>query len=200
MTYDCKRKLILKQLFIFFIFLFLVTPLFSQETLLSCLGKEEKVHFKNRDTGILYKLNQSLVNEFTPASQIKLKEKYLKLICSNKKTSPSLKFLYYFLINGKNIFSNHEKQKFALTVIEQNIPNLFFNYLSLIQGSFPTPHCLQENIPEVTYFLNRYKYLEGEIPSVNLLEDKNKIESIFLKIRYLKKIKKKCQDSSKKRK
>ena len=73
------------------------------------------------------------------------------------------------------------------------IPHIFFSYLSDLQAMSSYPHCLKEKIPELDWYLTRFKYLEEEYPVKELIKDKVKLNSIFAKIKRLDAIMKDCE-------
>ncbi|MCO4794395.1 MAG: hypothetical protein KC493_11815 [Bacteriovoracaceae bacterium] len=174
----------------------------SSNELLKCLGREELVIHKMKMTGPVYKLNQLFITEMASWGGIQLKKKYLKSICANDEYTPSVNFMRSLLIDGGKIFEmkkgvsnanlralNEGRVKSLLS----SIPHIFFKYLSDLQAISSYPHCLNEKIPELPYFLERFKYLEEEYPAKELIKDKLKLNSIFTKIKRLDVILKSCE-------
>ena len=58
-----------------------------------------------------------------------------------------------------------------------------FDYLNEVQGLMPTAYCLTTHIPEVQFFYDRYKYLEEDLSGFQLIEDKNRLDQIFKKMK-----------------
>ncbi len=159
--------------------------------LLPCLGQEEAKLFKQKKISSLYTLNQELINIVVNSPDLKLTKKFHTLICK-RQVSASKNTLLYALLHKKNIFiqtaTNTNKIKFFLS----QIPALFFSYIAKVQSEMPTADCLNKNIPEIPYFLERYKYLQNDLTSMQLLEETNKIKKIFFKLKTPWKLFKKC--------
>jgi hypothetical protein len=169
--------------------------------ILKCLGTEELILHKKKLTGPLYALNQEFINELSSWGHVNIKLKELNDICSNKDFSPSVSLLQHFLIYGNSFFSTKTKnlsvatialQKSLLDALVLKIPNIFFGYLSSLQGLATDPKCLNKEIPEINFYIFKFKYLEDEISSAELLKDKKKINNIFEKIKSLDSILEKC--------
>jgi hypothetical protein len=173
--------------------------------LLKCLGKEElKIHQK-KSTGPIYQLNQTFTNAVAAASEIDIKKKYLDKICKSKQNSTSVSFIKVALLEGIKIYKSNnlvdEKLKamqlYNIENFNNKIPLVFFKYLSQLQALTTYPHCFNENIPEIPYYLERYKYLQDEYEATRLMNDKAKIKSIFAKLNKLDSILKKCNKKQK---
>ncbi len=170
--------------------------------ILKCLGTEELILHQKKLTGPLYSLNQKFINEMSSWAQINIKTAQLANICKNNQFSPSVNLLRHFLIYGKSFFeirtyqrsvSNIAMQKSLLNSLMLKVPNIFFSYLASLQGLADDPHCLNEKIPELNYFIYQFKYLEDEISFKQLLKDKKKLGEIFKKIKNLDNILKSCE-------
>ena len=72
-----------------------------------------------------------------------------------------------------------------------------FNYLNEIQALMPYAYCLSNEVPEVQYFYDRYKYLEEDLNGGQLLKDKKKVKAIFKKIKNLDKVIENCKATAK---
>jgi hypothetical protein len=174
----------------------------TKSSILSCLGREELAMHKTKQIGPNYRLNQLFVNELAGLGDMTIKPNYLEKICNKPQISPSVDLLRNLLIYGRNIFdqkfrhieSVHIKAyKRALTKeLENRAPHIFFDYLSSLQSTASTPHCIKKYIPEISFFLERYRYLEEDLPSSQLMEDKGRIRRIFKKLKRINKIFKKC--------
>lgn len=189
----------------------LILPLGSSEaspkTLLHCLGQEELQIHRSKTDGPLTELNKTLVNEIVSIGNLELKPAMLAQVCSNSATlSPSLKFLRVALINGERIFEHSKDQRDPLEGLKDasikgfmdNLPHIFFKYLSALQGLSSYPQCLFTQLPELKYFLERFHYLEEDFPVAKLLEDKTKIERIFKGLEKLDDIYQECEGLQKK--
>lgn len=189
----------------------LILPLGSSEaspkTLLHCLGQEELQIHRSKTDGPLTELNKTLVNEIVSIGNLELKPQMLAQVCSDGATlSPSLKFLRVALINGEGIFEHSKDQRDPLEGLKDasikgfmdNLPHIFFKYLSALQGLSSYPQCLFTQLPELKFFLERFHYLEEDFPVAKLLEDKAKIERIFKGLERLDAIYEECEGLQKK--
>jgi len=170
---------------------------------LKCLANEELIIHQAKSNGPVYLLNQRLFNYFRSLSRIDIKDSYYAKICHHPNFSPSVSMLHLLLIEGKKIFhfpklgKKYDTQRAVLddaihSLIEKS-PHIFFNFLSKLQGLTGQANCLGKNIPHLNYFLDRFKYLEVDIPMQQLLEEKGKIEEIFTALKKYNKILHKCR-------
>ncbi len=175
--------------------------------LLKCLGREELVIHKMKMTGPVYKLNQLFITELASWGGIHLRKSKVEEICANSDFTPSVNLMRALLIEGGNIFEmKHENSNASMKALNEGrvesllerIPHIFFSYLSDLQGISNYPHCLNEKIPELSWYLTRFKYLEEEYPVKELIKDKIKLNSIFAKIKRLDSILKECEILQKK--
>ena len=181
----------------------IVSPVFAKNDsgrLLKCLGQEElQIHTRKLE-GPVYRLNQRLISEISAAGPIQLKTRFYKQICQNKDFSPSVQLLKVVLINGVSIAHKPEltdiKAQYShatfLDIVDQ-APMLFFSYIAQLQGLAQNPDCLNNKIPELEYFLNRFRYLQEDYSNKELLSDKNKIAKIFERLQSFDKILKSCE-------
>ena len=175
--------------------------------LLQCLAKEEAELHKKDTQNALFRLNQDLVNELASSNDITVKKMYVDQICQHPDHSPSVALLRLLLIK------EHELYDLSLSGIEANmrpfkmgyinefqkqVPRIFIQYLGGLQSELATPDCLEKNITELVGFNEKIKYLEEELPAHQLITQKEKIESIFNKLKNYPAFKKKC--AAKKRK
>ncbi len=196
--------------YIFKISLLMICIAFSQQTLanelLKCLGKEEWHIHQKKLSGPLYKLNQTFINAVAGTSDIDIKKIYLDKICNSTQNSTSVIFLSTALINGTTIYKikkTDDKKKTAIQAsnienFNNKLPLIFFDYLSQLQSLTTYPHCLKESIPEIKYYLERYKYLQSELSAVKLMRNKKKIKAIFTKLNNFERYVKKCNKKQKK--
>jgi hypothetical protein len=170
--------------------------------ILKCLGIEELILHKKKLTGPLYSLNQKFINEMSSWGQVNIKKSQLTDICESKVFSPSVNLLRHFLLYGESFFeiktyqrteSNIAMQKSLLNSLLLKVPSIFFSYLASLQGLADDPHCLNEKIPELNYYIYQFKYLEDEISFKDLLKDKQKLGKIFVKIQNLDSILRSCK-------
>jgi len=190
--------------------LLMICVAFSQQVfsneLLKCLGKEEWFIHKKKLSGPLYKLNQTFTNEVAGSNSLVVKKKYLKKICNPIDNSSSVTFLKLALLHGLDIYKSSSSEDEKLKALRKSnlqnfndkIPLVFFDYLSQLQSLTDYPHCMKENIPELNYYLERYKHLQNEFSASKLMNDKSKIIAIFEKLNHFDKYLKKCNRQQKK--
>jgi len=170
--------------------------------LLQCLAKEEeRLHKKAQDS--LYRLNQEFVNELAGSNDITIKKEYVSEICQSTKHSPSVGLLRLLLLKENQIYDlslsevEASMRPFKMGYInefQKQVPRIFIQYISSVQGEMPTSSCLEKYIPELKGFNEKIKHLEMELPTHQLIAQKNKIEQIFEKLTQIKQIKLKCQE------
>ncbi len=168
--------------------------------LLQCLAKEEERLHKGAQNS-LYRLNQEFVNEFAGSNDIALKREFVNEICLSKKHSPSVGLLRLLLLKENQIYDlslsgvEASMRPFKMGYInefQKQVPRLFIQYISSVQGEMPTANCLSKYIPELKDFNEKVQYLEMEMPTQQLIAQKNKIAAIFEKLTGIKAIKAKC--------
>lgn len=197
-----------RKLYLTFILLsqLLIPSLAQSNELLKCLGREELVIHKMKMTGPVYKLNQLFITELASWGGISLKKSKVEKICANDDFTPSVNFMKSLLIEGGAIFEMKSGESNAnLRALNEGrvkglinrIPHIFFRYLSDLQALSNYPHCLNEKIPELSYYLTQFKYLEEEYSVKELIKDKVKLNSIFSKIKRLDSILKECETLNK---
>ncbi|MCR9206407.1 MAG: hypothetical protein NXH75_17630 [Halobacteriovoraceae bacterium] len=170
--------------------------------LIKCLGLEELAIHKKKVFGPVYKLNQHFINELSTLYGLTLKEDSLKRVCRQKSFSPSVNLLQELLIKGKSAFiipqtsSEDGVTALATSSLEgflDKTPHVFFTYLSQLQALAPMAPCLENKIPEIGYFMERYKYLEDISGSRGIIEkEQSKVLSIFYKLKKFDSIIKVC--------
>lgn len=170
--------------------------------LMACLGQEElKIH-RSKTTGPIYFLNQLFINELATIYGLSLKPEVLDEVCQKSLFSPSVNLLRILLLDGRNAFdippasSLGGVEALAASSLEsflERIPHVFFSYLSKLQALAPSAPCLERKIPEISYFIERYKYLEDVTGPKKLIEEKSKVNSIFKKLLRFDAIIKKCR-------
>jgi len=174
--------------------------------LMSCLGQEElKIH-RSKSTGAAYFLNQLFINELSALYGVNLTKKSLAIVCEPSDFSPSVNLLKLLLLKREKAFTipnddggvNALKTS-SLSGFVDDIPHVFFQYLSKLQALAPIP-CLDRHIPEVRFFIERFKYLEGEIDSSRLMGQAKQIERTFTKLKKLDEYILECQKTDEKRK
>ena len=171
------------------------------ETLLTCLGREEEVYHRAKKTGAAYQLNQKLIAKLVTSGGVRPKPRYLRQICHSKDFVPSVAFLRTILLGGSSVFeipktgrpSFDSQYRADIETLYEETPRLFFDYLSSLQSLVTHAGCLSQAIPEVDYFLGRYKYLETDYSTNQLVDDRTKVGQIFKKLKNLDQIVSKCQ-------
>lgn len=188
-----------------FVLCFYVIPVYSAlklDPLVKCLALEEARLHKIKDVGPDYTLNQGFINDIASFGGAPFKAKYIKQICApGAKTSFEL--LKVLVLHQGSAFkrSNGQKNvyiKASLQTLLESIPITFFNYISQIQVLFPTAHCLNNDVPEIPYFLDRFKYLQTDLTNKQLLSERKKIISIFNKLANIGPLMDKCERNLKK--
>jgi len=178
------------------------------KNMLHCFGKEELFIHKAKNDGPIYFLNQLFINELSSFNDVEVKQKYLDAICNQREFAPSLALLHHMLLYGKDLYQirilSGEEGLWAYknSQLEDMVnrgPHIFFLYLAHLQKLLPTHDCLSQEIPEITYFMERYYYLESDFPTDKLMKDKSRVEAMFEKLKNLDRIIKKCEASAKKR-
>lgn len=187
-----------------FLSLLLSLPAHAQQhrDILVCLGQEELFFHENKITGPLYNLNQIFINELSAIKNVRVTEIDLDTICQSGRGNVSLSLLMSLLLQREKLFSikkeNDETEHFfemrknTIQVLLDDSPHIFFRYIAELQSQTPYPHCLTTKIPELKYFIEQLKYLEGDIPIGDLMKDKLQIRSIFSKLKKYQQIYQEC--------
>ncbi len=173
----------------------------KSETLLICLGREEETYHRAKKTGAAYQLNQKLIAKLVTSGGVRPKPRYLRQICHSKDFVPSVAFLRTVLLGGSEVFEtpktgrvNFDSQYRAdMKTLYEETPRLFFDYLAGLQSLVTHARCLSQTIPEIDYFMGRYKYLETDYSASQLIDDRTKVEQIFQKLKGLDQIVDQCQ-------
>ena len=161
-------------------------------------GEEDKIHQANIG-GPLYWLNQELISELSFISDLKIQEDYFHDICPGKNFAPSLNFLQHLLERREAIFvlpkdkikrAQHEG---LIEELLEKAPQLFFQYLSLLQGQSPNAKCLSSKIPEISSVLNDYLHLQAESTYHFYQQNSHQVGAIFRKLRNFDQIYKSCE-------
>lgn len=178
--------------------------------LIKCLGLEELAIHKKKVIGPVYKLNQHFINELSTLYGLTLKEDSLNRVCRQKAFSPSVNLLQELLLKGRKAFiipkASIEGGPTALATSAldgflDKTPHVFFTYLSQLQALAPLAPCLENKIPEIGYFMERYKYLEDISGSRGIIEkEQSKVRSIFTKLKNFDSIIKVCTREKEKQK
>lgn len=170
--------------------------------LMACLGAEELALHRAKSTGPAYFLNQHFIKELSTLYGLNLKKDVLKKICQSGAYSPSVNLLKELLLTGKKAFALPKDPSLSeddalptnsLGSFLDHLPSVFYTYLSKLQALTPKAGCLEKEIPEIAYFMERSKYLEDIMGSKTLSEEPQKIKNIFNKLKGFDQIIKKCQ-------
>lgn len=184
-----------------FVLCFYVLPIYSApkiDPLVRCLALEEAHLHQIKDVGPDYILNQGFINDIASFGGAPFKTKYIKQICApGAKTSFEL--LKVLVLHQKSAFKSslgvkNVYIKASIQTLLESIPMTFFNYISQIHSLFPSAHCLNQDVPEIAYFLDRFKYLQADLTNKQLLADRKKILSIFKKLSNIGPLIKKCKN------
>ena len=160
-----------------------------------------RIH-RSKTVGPVYFLNQHFVNELATIYGLTLKKDVLDEVCQSREFSPSVYLLKILLLRGRDAFDIPPAANLggvealaasSLTSFLERIPHVFFTYLSKLQALAPRAKCLEKEIPELSYFMERYKYLEDAIGTKKLIEEPAKVNSIFIKLKRFDAIIKKCR-------
>ncbi len=184
----------MKNFFIFCLFVCYLSPIIAYAKItnkfLLCLAEEELVIHKNHETGPLYHLNQLFLNELMTIGEFKLKDEHIQKICSKKnKFAPSVNFLYFLLVEKKNIFdlsmftgddlrSEKGLQLASINNLLERTPHIFIKYLTDLQQLATSFNCLEKEIPELSTFFTQIMYGE-EINLDAAVSDNKKMQKIF---------------------
>lgn len=169
--------------------------------LLRCLAKEEERLNRKPTQNALYRLNQEFVNELASTNDINFKKTYVDQICNSKDYSPSVGLLRMLLLKEHELYDlslssvDPAMRPFKMGYInefQKQVPRMFINYLSGLQAELATPYCLEKNITELKGFNEKIKYLEENLTTHQLITQKEKIDSIFKKLRGFLEMKQKC--------
>ncbi len=177
----------------------------KRKDLLYCLGQEELTLHSKKRTGPHYFLNQHFINEAASAGEFKLKPKYYREICEIREYPPSVGLLRNILLYDEDIFKHVKLEDQSLEALYKSgyqsiiseTPQIFFQFLALIQTQTKYPHCLKENIPKIYELTYKFQYLREELDLKDLLKDKKSIDSIFTKLKYLDAIYEECDKKQK---
>lgn len=187
-------------------FIFSATPVCAK-TILLCLGKEESFYAKNHYTGPKYHLNQIMINEISSIGNPELAGDNYKKYCSRPDQSPSLKLLKAMTLGKKSLFNFKENEggtgvQFAMVTYDEfrkKSIKVLIQYISKIQMQAASAECLTDNIPGLTQFYARFRYLEGEIDPISLKGSREDLLQLYDSLRNIDAILKKCQKPSNKK-
>lgn len=178
------------------------------DSILGCLGREEQSLHKRHQQGPVYNLNQILVNQLASIGDTSLKPELLKEVCRSKSLPQSVRLIEVLMLRGMKAFDTRQKKNESDNFHEMRLgnyetllselPHIFYSYLASLQSLTPYPYCLNEKIPELNYFTQRLQHLEDEVPTEQLIDDKQKLKQIFLGLRSYKNVLEECSILQKK--
>jgi hypothetical protein len=183
----------------------------DSQTPLKCLGGEELYIHTNKIPGPVYLLNQLLIDHLSASSYIKLKKKYLNLICKKDylkgdlSNGPSINFLKISLLEGSNIYSFSSNELIRTTQEKESsnllkkMPSYFFIFLNAIQSASNFPDCLNKYLKNFKYLSTRYHYLEQDLEGQLFRNEKKRIIEIFEDLKNVDSLINKCQNLAKKK-
>lgn len=170
--------------------------------LMACLGQEELRIHRSKTLGPIYFLNQHFISELSTIYGLTLKPEILDEVCQKSAYSPSVNLLKILLLDGRKAFNVPPSSRLggvealaasSLDSFLEQIPHLFFRYLSKLQALAPSAPCLEKEIPEIAYFVGRYKYLEDVTGPEKLIQEHARVNSIFKKLLRFDDILKRCK-------
>ncbi len=172
--------------------------------LITCLASEEDSIYKEHNLSAEYKLNQWFIVYFASATKMQLRPEYFQKICGNKSGNKNISraLLKEILTNGPTIFTVNSNENEAIKrlfpidreELSGEVVRLFYQYLTDLQAKAATYDCLEKYIPEITYFSERFKFLESDLDTKNLIskEDLPKVFKIFTALDGIDEIYAKC--------
>jgi Mor family transcriptional regulator len=168
-----------------------------EQSLLKCLGEEEKALHLKKDLGPTYDLNQKLISEVIQIPKVKIQDSILSSICRSK--SPSWKLMEYSLIQGKALFLTVSDESLDSSINQSMINDyldstreIFIQVINQIQAISPSPDCLEKELPELASFFSDLKYLQEEMSLEKIFN--GKIKKILKSLRRYPEAIKNCQE------
>jgi len=166
---------------------------------LVCLGQEEERLHKAKNVGAFYQFNQKMISELIMLKHVTLKPEYVDQICQAR--SPSLEFFTLFSEHSREIFNIEANlpKNFMLMGqahiedLEDRIPDLFNELITIMQAMSEYPHCLKEEIPELESYFYQRTYLEEDISIKDWLKKKRLVPQVARKLKNMDKILKSCE-------
>lgn len=172
----------------------------ESKTIIKCLVEEEFGVYALKFRGPLYQLNQKLLNEFTTQSDLNLTPKALNKICHDKEFSTSVKLVESIILHGKNIFALNKKSKFHyyhinfIEGLRLRSLDLFFDYLSHLQGLTASAGCIGRTISSYNEFKDTYQYLQDELGHKRMIDtSKEHVVKILDRLKELNSIMETCE-------
>lgn len=183
-----------------YIVLILLSNCLWAQTLLKCLGSEEAAYAKSKYTGPMYKLNQTIIEEISSLSDLKITSSAYERICGKNSKTPSLRLLKDLLSSDVTIFENERSNSLAsinFDHLKNNAGHILINYIGYLQSMTEDPKCLEKNIPELAKLYKKYQYLEEEVENQKLVGSKDELERIFKGLGRIDQILNKCKSFKK---
>jgi hypothetical protein len=166
---------------------------------LVCLGQEEERLHKAKNVGAIYQFNQKMISELIMLKHVTLKPEFVDQICKAK--IPSLEFFTLLSEHSREIFNiegNLPKNfmmmgQAHIDDLEDRIPDLFNELITIMQSLSDYPHCLKEEIPELESYFYQRTYLEEDISIKEWLKQKKLVPQVARKLKNMDKILKSCE-------
>lgn len=186
--------------------LLLPLPTFAKnESLLTCLGKEEESIHRKKIGGVAYRFNQNLIESMIMLGSVDLKKSYLRQVC--KDSWPSLKVFELLIEKSHQVFhltqqdsaKNQElMQKKLIDELDDKLPDLFSEFIQMIQKQSPSSNCLTDQVPELVKYFEHRKYLDVHQSPLEFMRKNDLALKIIKKLRNYDQLIKKCQKAQKK--
>lgn len=183
-----------------FILLWTASGLAQVSPLIKCLALEEQYYHQTKIQDSFYRLNQKMLLALSQFPNLKARESVLSSVCEmTQGKHASVLLLEDFIINPQSIFvrpSNEEQAALldnTLQEVKDKLPELLIAFLADLQSTLGTANCLEREVPEISYFSDRFKYLQGVISFDQLFDKKQKIESLFKGLKNWSRIVKACE-------
>ena len=171
-----------------------------EKNILHCLANEETAFHKERNIGPVFVLNQKLINKLSSIGHYQVSNYALKAVCDSKKMGPAVSFLRLLILEPNSIFKEAKNadrsmkalNESAIESLKSEASRLLFQFLSDIQTYAKDAKCLEKHIPEIKYYWERFRYLEIHIGTSSIVDDPDKIDNIFKKLKDIKNIINQC--------
>ena len=190
------------------IFLFFSISLPSWGSIIHCLAREEsKFHKEGYKYRAHYLLNQTLMEEFLQLGSVRLQRITMNSVCSPNERYPSVRLLEHLINYQENTFLvSYSKLDVKINIkrslineLIDRLPFIVHDFISHMQASCPTPHCLEENIPNLKDFYEKLKYTREHTTGENFIKEDNRGIQIIRNFQRIDQIIKKCQPNQRKK-
>lgn len=174
----------------YFLFVLILSSfqLYANDTVLKCLGHEEKIYHQKKVAGARYQLNQKLISELVQLSKTIVFQKDTKeLICKNR-TSSSIKLLHVLIKDGaKSMYSAAPKLDVVqLSSDKKSIRELlnrsrytFVRFINDLQTQVRKPNCIVNKIPQLRDFYYKSRYTIEDVGLKKLIKEIKDLDLIF---------------------